>query len=70
MAAAGQLPSDNPSAYIVHHLTNWNHGQGFWSLNTDTLIMSAVTGVLFLWIFRSVAKRMTSGVPGRRRSWR
>jgi F-type H+-transporting ATPase subunit a len=65
MAAAGQLPSDNPSAYIVHHLTNWNHGQGFWSLNTDTLIMSAVTGVLFLWIFRSVAKRMTSGVPGR-----
>ena len=65
MAAAGQLPSENPSAYIVHHLTNWNVGEGFWSLNLDTLKMSILMGIVFLWVFRSVAKRMTSGVPGR-----
>jgi F-type H+-transporting ATPase subunit a len=65
MAAAGQVPSDNPSAYIVHHLTNWNVGEGFWSLNLDTLKMSILMGIVFLWLFRSVAKRMTSGVPGR-----
>jgi F-type H+-transporting ATPase subunit a len=65
MAAAGQVPSDNPSAYIVHHLTNWNVGEGFWSLNLDTLKMSILMGIVFMWLFRSVAKRMTSGVPGR-----
>jgi F-type H+-transporting ATPase subunit a len=65
MAAAGQVPSDNPSAYIVHHLTNWNVGEGFWSLNLDTLKMSILTGIVFAVVFRYVAKRMTSGVPGR-----
>jgi F-type H+-transporting ATPase subunit a len=65
MAAAGSVPSDNPSQYIVHHLTNWMHGDGFWSFNVDTWVMSALTGVVFLWLFRSVAKRATSGVPGR-----
>ncbi len=65
MAEAGLVPSDNPSAYIVHHLTNWMHGDGFWSFNVDTWIMSALTGVVFLWFFRSIAKRATSGVPGR-----
>ena len=65
MAAAGQVPSANPSEYIVHHLTNWNPGQGFWSLNVDTLLMSILTGIAFLWLFRKVAAGMTSGVPGR-----
>jgi len=65
MAEAGLVPSENPSEYIVHHLTNWTHGGGFWSLNVDTLVMSIVTGVLFLWIFRAVARKATSGVPGR-----
>ncbi|MCU0897471.1 MAG: F0F1 ATP synthase subunit A [Burkholderiales bacterium] len=65
MAAAGQTPSDNPSAYIVHHLTNHTIGEGFWSLNLDTLFFSIVTGVFFLWLFMKVAGRATSGVPGR-----
>jgi F-type H+-transporting ATPase subunit a len=65
MAAAGQVPSDNPSAYIVHHLTNWTVGEGFWSVNLDTLKMSILTGLAFALLFRYVAKRMTSGVPGR-----
>ncbi|MGA8055535.1 MAG: FoF1 ATP synthase subunit a, partial [Burkholderiales bacterium] len=62
---AVQVPSDNPSGYIVHHLTNWKIGEGFWSLNLDTLIMSILAGIFFLWLFRKVAARVTSGVPGR-----
>jgi F-type H+-transporting ATPase subunit a len=41
---------------------------GFWALNIDTLIMSLVLGVLFLFFFRQVAKSATQGaaegVPG------
>ena len=37
---------------------------GFWAVNVDTLGFSLLLGVLFLWLFRSVAKSVTSGVPG------
>jgi F-type H+-transporting ATPase subunit a len=36
---------------------------GFWSYNVDSLGVSIVLGVLFLWLFRSVAKRANTGVP-------
>ncbi|MBI3903925.1 MAG: F0F1 ATP synthase subunit A [Nitrosomonadales bacterium] len=36
---------------------------GFWALNVDTLGMSLVLGVVFLVLFRSVAKRAAEGVP-------
>ena len=36
---------------------------GFWSLNVDSLGVSIVLGVLFLWAFRRVAKRANAGVP-------
>jgi len=65
MAEAAIVPSENPSEYIVHHLTNWIHGEGFWSFNVDTFAMAVVSGIAFLWLFRAVAKRATSGVPGR-----
>lgn len=62
------------SEYIQHHLTNLQlnlktmtigEGGGFWTLNLDTLIISIVLGLAFILIFRRVAKRMTSGVPGK-----
>ncbi len=37
---------------------------GFWAINVDTLGVSFVLGLLFLFLFRSVAKKVTSGVPG------
>lgn len=72
MAAA-----ETSSGYIKHHLQNlqvcstdqgvvWNDCAGnFWTLNVDTLGFSVVLGVLFLWMFRSVAKKATTGVPGK-----
>ncbi len=59
--------------YIQHHLTYLHlnlknftlTNGGFWTLNLDTLFFSFVLGVAFLYFFRKVAVRMTSGVPGK-----
>lgn len=37
---------------------------GFWAINVDTLGWSIFLGILFLWLFRMAAKRVTAGVPG------
>jgi F-type H+-transporting ATPase subunit a len=58
--------------YIAHHLTHLN-GTGAkqgplvdWSiLNYDTVFWSIATGVIGLWLLWSVARKATSGVPGR-----
>jgi F-type H+-transporting ATPase subunit a len=52
------------TAYIVHHLTPLSVGEGFWTLHLDTLFFSAVLGSLFILFFKSVADRVTAGVPG------
>jgi F-type H+-transporting ATPase subunit a len=64
-AAAGHAPT--AGEYIIHHLHHLQvggHG-GFWTFNLDSIFWSIVTGVLGLWLLRSVAKTVTSGVPGR-----
>ena len=67
------------SEYISHHLTNARmcmsdngvafnkacEDAGFWVWHVDTLAWSIGLGILFLWIFRSVAKKATTGVPGK-----
>ncbi len=50
--------------YIVHHLQPLSIGEGFWTVHLDTLAVSFVLGVLFLWPFYRVAKSATSDVPG------
>ena len=52
------------TGYIVHHLTPLSVGEGFWTLHLDTLFFSAFLGALFVWVFKSVADKVTSGVPG------
>ncbi|KGJ96833.1 F0F1 ATP synthase subunit A [Thalassotalea sp. ND16A] len=66
-------------SYINHHLTNaqmcmtdsgvaFNKAcadAGFWTLHVDTLGWSIVLGLIFLLSFRSVAKKATTGVPGK-----
>lgn len=49
--------------YIQHHLTHIEYGTGFWTLNLDTLGVSALLGFLFLFFFYTVARKVTSGVP-------
>ncbi|MCJ8320111.1 MAG: F0F1 ATP synthase subunit A [Colwellia sp.] len=65
--------------YIKHHLTNLTANSqglcsydagatnpcGFWTLNLDTLGWSVFLGLVFLTVFRYVAKRATTGVPGK-----
>ncbi|MFZ1872159.1 F0F1 ATP synthase subunit A [Serratia sp. D1N4] len=56
---------NTPQEYIGHHLTHLQIGTGFWSINLDSMFFSVVLGVVFLAIFRKVAKSATSGVPGK-----
>jgi F-type H+-transporting ATPase subunit a len=37
---------------------------GFWAIHLDTLGISIVLGLLFVFLFRWVARRATAGVPG------
>ncbi|MCG7540843.1 F0F1 ATP synthase subunit A [Pseudoalteromonas sp. CO348] len=67
------------SSHIQHHLTNakmcstdaglaFNKAcadSGFWTWHVDTLAWSIGLGLIFLWIFRSAAKKSTIGVPGK-----
>lgn len=69
--SAGQTASE----YIQHHLTNlqvcrdhgewvWAHCAGnFWTLNVDSMVFSVLLGVVFLYLFRKVAKQATAGKP-------
>jgi F-type H+-transporting ATPase subunit a len=63
--SAAELTSQE---YIKHHLTNLSVGEGFWTLHLDSLGWSVFLGFVFLYIFRSVAKQATSGVPGKLQS--
>ena len=59
------MAAANATDYIVHHLTSLKAGQGFWTFHLDTLFFSFALGALFVLLFRRVAVRATSGVPGR-----
>ena len=65
MAATGELLT--PQEYMQHHLHHWQVGaeSGFWVVNIDSMIFSVGLGLFFLWLFRRVAVRATSGVPGK-----
>ncbi|MGH8293196.1 MAG: F0F1 ATP synthase subunit A [Gammaproteobacteria bacterium] len=52
--------------YIHHHLTYWTVGNGgFWTLHLDTLLVSVALGLLFFFAFWVVARKASSGVPGK-----
>jgi len=54
-------------AFNTHNMALGSHG--FWTFHLDTLGVSIVTGLLFLFTFRMVAKKATAGVPGRLQSF-
>ncbi|WP_432455279.1 MULTISPECIES: F0F1 ATP synthase subunit A [unclassified Agarivorans] len=74
------MAAESVTGYIQHHLTNaqmcvaetgglaFNHGcheAGFWTFNVDSLLISVVLGVLFLFVFYRTGQKATSGVPGK-----
>jgi len=61
-----------PSAgdYIVHHLTHWGNAEAtglidFSVIHWDSVLFSVLLGALGCWVMWLVARRVTSGVPGR-----
>ena len=71
MAAQGH-EANAPTAgeYIVHHLQHLqNHKQkavvDFSVVNMDSVVFAVVLGLLGCWLLWTVARKVTSGVPGR-----
>ena len=56
------------TGYIKHHLTHLTVNQGhgvFWSVHLDSIIFKLLISLLFVVLFVAVARRATSGVPGK-----
>jgi F-type H+-transporting ATPase subunit a len=74
MASEG---AQTTGGYITHHLQNlqvckddgewvWNHCAGNpMTVNVDSMFFSVLLGVVFVWLFGSVAKKASSGKPGK-----
>jgi F-type H+-transporting ATPase subunit a len=77
MEEEAHAAAETAGDYIGHHLTNlsvcrdngewvWNHCDGnFWALNVDSMFFSVLLGLIFIGLFRFVAKRATTGRPGK-----
>jgi len=78
MAAEGGHGELTSSGYIEHHLQNlqvckaetgewvWNNCTGnFWTINVDSMFWSVLLGVVFILLFRSVAKRSSADKPSK-----
>ncbi len=77
MASEGGHGPQTSGDYIQHHLQNlqvckvddewvWNHCAGNpMAINVDSMFWSVLLGVVFIWMFRSAAKKSSSGKPGK-----
>ncbi len=69
MAAGKEL---NATDYINHHLTFFTKPVGdgaFWSINVDSLVMAAISGVIGIGFLWWVVRGATSGVPNKRQAF-
>jgi F-type H+-transporting ATPase subunit a len=57
------------SEYIVHHLANLQYGEGFWTVNVDSIFFSVLLGLVFVVSFYLAARNATTGVPGKFQSF-
>ncbi len=78
MATEGGHGAAGSGEYIQHHLQNlqvckdeagewvWNHCAGnFWAMNVDSMFWSVLLGLVFIVLFRGVAKKTSADKPGR-----
>ena len=63
MAAGAEHGPESVTDYIVHHLTNWRVGEGFWTFNIDSLLVTTLLGTLFVVSF-ALASRKAARNPG------
>jgi F-type H+-transporting ATPase subunit a len=64
MSGSGEA-AQTSQKYIYNHLTFLSTGEGFWSLNIDSMAISVLLGAFMVWGLARVAKTATSGVPGK-----
>ncbi len=58
----------NMTEYIKHHLHHLEYKVGdgaFWTINLDSVLVKLVLALVFVVLFLRVARRATSGVPGK-----
>ncbi len=55
--------TETPGAYIQHHLTNLQTGEGFWAINWDTLVVGWLLAGLIIFLGVRVGRRIEIGVP-------
>ncbi len=53
------------TGYIAHHLVHLSAGEGFNALHLDSIFFKLLLATLFVTVFIGVARRATSGVPGK-----
>lgn len=51
--------------YIQHHLQNAMVGEGFWTFNVDTIVVSALLAGLIILMALKLRKQLDTGVPGK-----
>lgn len=64
MSNSAEPATANPTEYISHHLTNFSVGDGFWSLNLDTLLFGWVTAGFLAYIAYKVGTNIDPDKPG------
>lgn len=66
--AAPEGGGEGLTGYIKHHLTHLTVNQGhgtFWAYHLDSVAFTIGLALIFLTVFSLVARRATSGVPGK-----
>jgi F-type H+-transporting ATPase subunit a len=64
MATESAGHSQTGSEYIVHHLANLKYGEGFWTINVDSIFFAVLLGLLFVVSFYLAARKLSAdGVP-------
>ena len=66
--AVSEGGSGGLTEYITHHLTHLTVNQGhgaFWAFHLDSVLFTGGLALIFVLIFIMVARRATSGVPGK-----
>jgi len=58
------LPANaDPVGYIQHHLHNLSVGDGFWTLNIDSLFFSILLAVLLGWVAKKIGDNLDPNRP-------